>query len=67
MSRPEPVTGEIYPAGTPIPMTAFARKVLSDLPAPTNSRSSNNYVLLQQFNNVTDKFGGKVDVNLNPA
>ena len=32
-----PLTGEVYPAGTPIPMTAFARKVLNDLPAPTNA------------------------------
>ena len=31
-----PLTGEIYPAGTPIPMTAFARKVLGELPDPTN-------------------------------
>ena len=29
-----PVTGAVYPAGTPIPMTAFARKVLTELPAP---------------------------------
>ncbi len=40
---------------------------MSDLPAPTNSQSSNNYVLLQQFKNTTDKFGGKVDVNLSTA
>ena len=32
-----PVTGATYPAGTPIPMTAFARKVLTDLPDPTSS------------------------------
>ncbi len=61
-----PITGQIYPAGTPMPMTAFARKVLNDLPAPTNSGTANNYVVLQQFDNVTDKFGGKVDVTINP-
>jgi hypothetical protein len=61
-----PITGQMYPAGTPIPMTAFARKVLNDLPAPTNSGTANNYVVLQQFDNVTDKFGGKVDVTINP-
>ena len=33
-----PLTGVAYPAGTPIPMTAFARKVLTDLPAPTKRR-----------------------------
>ena len=61
-----PITGEIYPAGTPIPMTAFARKVLNELPAPTNGGTANNYVVTQQFDNVTDKFGGKVDVTINP-
>jgi hypothetical protein len=61
-----PLTGETYDAGTPIPMTTFARKVLNDLPVPTNSQSSNNYVLLQEFTNTTDKFGGKVDLTLNP-
>lgn len=60
-----PLTGETYAAGTAIPMTAFARKVLTELPAPTNSQSSNNLVLLQQFDNTTDKFGGKVDVSIN--
>jgi Carboxypeptidase regulatory-like domain/TonB dependent receptor/TonB-dependent Receptor Plug Domain len=60
-----PITGETYAAGTPIPMTTFARKVLSDLPAPTNNQGSNNYVLLQEFKNTTDKFGGKVDLNVN--
>ena len=55
-----PLTGQTYPAGTPIPMTTFARKVLSELPAPTNAQGSNNYVLLQEFKNTTDKFGGKV-------
>jgi hypothetical protein len=62
-----PLTGEVYEAGTPIPMTALARKVLGELPAPTNTQASNNYVLLQQFENVTDKFGGKVDVTANAA
>ena len=61
-----PLTGEVYPAGTPIPMTAFARKVLGELPAPTSSGTANNYVVLQQFDNVTDKFGGKVDLALTP-
>src|SRR5262245_30680538 len=61
-----PITGVTYAAGTPIPMTTFARKVLGDLPAPTNALSANNYVLTQQFTNTTDKFGGKVDLTLNP-
>jgi hypothetical protein len=62
-----PLTGAVYPAGTPIPMTAFARKVLNDLPAPTNNRASNNYVITQNFENITDKFGTKVDVQLSPS
>ncbi|MEQ1646744.1 MAG: carboxypeptidase regulatory-like domain-containing protein, partial [Pyrinomonadaceae bacterium] len=39
----DPFTGTTYAAGTPIPMTAFARKVLTDLPAPITSGASNNY------------------------
>ena len=58
-----PLTGETYEPGTPVPMTAFARKVLSELPAPTGTAGA-NYSLLQEFRNVTDKFGGKVDLNV---
>src|SRR5499427_7318408 len=41
-----PLTGTVYPANTPIPSSAtsaFARKVLSDLPAPTAAGRSNNF------------------------
>ena len=62
-----PLTGALYPAGTPIPMSAFARKVLNDLPAPTGAGASNNYVVDQIFKNDTDKAGGKVDVVVNPS
>jgi hypothetical protein len=62
-----PFTGEIYQPGAPVPMTAFARKVLTELPAPTNSQAGSNYVLLQRFENVTDKFGGKVDFTVSPT
>src|SRR5918992_2768403 len=34
-----PLTGDVYPAGTPVPMTDFARTVLSQLPAPTNANT----------------------------
>ncbi len=61
-----PLTGAVYPASTPIPMTAFARKVLNDLPAPTNTGASNNYQVLQNFENSTDKAGGKIDVQFSP-
>lgn len=62
-----PLTGEVYAAGTPIPMTAFARKVLSELPQPTSAGTANNYAVLQEFRNVTDKMGGKVDITFSPA
>ena len=61
-----PLTGEIYPAGSAIPMTAFARKVLNDLPAPTNSGTANNLQILQEFKNRTPKAGGKVDYQFSP-
>ena len=61
-----PLTGEVYPAGTAIPMTAFARKVLNDLPAPTNSGTANNLQILQEFTNRTPKAGGKVDIQFSP-
>jgi len=61
-----PLTGDVYPAGTPIPMSAFARQVLNDLPQPTNTGTANNLVVLQEFTNRTPKFGGKVDVQVSP-
>jgi hypothetical protein len=63
----DPKTGIAYPAGTPIPMTAFARQVLNDLPAPTSSGTSNNYVILQAFTTDIDKGSGKVDYQFSPA
>ena len=62
-----PLTGVVYEPGTPVPMTALARKVLSDLVAPTNTNAANNYVILQEFENVTDKFGSKVDITFSPS
>ncbi len=61
-----PFTNEIYPAGTPVPMTAFARQVLNDLPAPTNSGTANNLQVLQLLTNRTPKAGGKVDIQFSP-
>ncbi len=63
----DPRTGAVYPAGTPIPMTAFARKVLNDLPTPTSNGVANNYTVLQAFTNDTHKAGGKVDLQLRPG
>ena len=62
-----PLTGAAIPAGTPVPMTAFARTVLGNLPEPTSGGATNNYVTLQRFRNVTDKAGGKVDVHPRPG
>nr|MBA3271685.1 TonB-dependent receptor [Acidobacteriota bacterium] len=61
----DPRTGTVYPAGTPLPTTNFARKVLNELPAPTNDRTSNNLQILQNFANTTNKAGGKVNVQVN--
>jgi hypothetical protein len=61
-----PITGAVYPAGTPIPMTAFARKVLTELPEPTSAAASNNYAISQEFENTTDKMAGKVDFTFSP-
>jgi hypothetical protein len=62
-----PITGAVHPAGTPIPMTALARKVLSELVAPTNANASSNYVVLQEFTRDEDKGSGKVDFQVSPA
>jgi hypothetical protein len=62
-----PLTGEIYPAGTTIPMTAFARKVLSELPEPTSAATANNLQILQEFTNRTPKAGGKLDYQVSPT
>jgi hypothetical protein len=62
-----PVTGQLYPAGTAIPMTAFAQKVLSGLPTPTSAGTSNNYSILQEFTNDNDKMNVKGDLQFSPS
>ena len=61
-----PLTGQTYAAGTPVPMTPFASKVLSELPAPSTAAASNNLSVLQEFTNRTPKAGGKVDIQFSP-
>src|SRR2546425_1630556 len=63
----DPRTGIIYAAGTSIPMTSFARAVLGGLPDPNLAGSANNYSILQDFTNHSNKAGGKVDLQLSPA
>src|SRR5262249_62097887 len=54
-------------AGTPLPLTPLAAKVMAALPDPTNGSASNNYSIFQEFTNHTDKAGGKVDLAISPT
>jgi hypothetical protein len=63
----DPRTGITYPAGTAIPMTDFARKVLSGLPDATSAGNSNNYTTLQEFTADYDKANGKIDLQATPT
>lgn len=59
-----PLTGTVYPANTPIPTSAssaFARKVLSELPAPTAPGRSNNFQQLLLDRNYNDKYDARLD------
>ena len=60
----DPRTGVVYPAGTPIPLTDFARKVLSGLPDTNLPGTTNNYTILQQFTADSNKAGGKIDLQV---
>ena len=61
-----PITGVEYPAGSPIPLTGFASQVLADLPSPNLPGAANNYQTLQELDNVSDKYGVKLDGQLSP-
>ena len=63
----DPRTGAVYAAGTPVPLTDFARKVLSALPDTNRAGASNNYTTLQEFTADSDKAGGKLDVQVSPT
>jgi Carboxypeptidase regulatory-like domain/TonB dependent receptor-like, beta-barrel/TonB-dependent Receptor Plug Domain len=63
----DPRTGATYAAGTRIPMTSFAQKVLSGLPDPNLPGAANNFSTLQLFTNDSNKAGGKVDLTVSPA
>jgi hypothetical protein len=64
-----PLTGVTYADGV-IPqadMTAFARKVLADLPDPTKPGLANNFDSLPRREDFNDKFDVKVDHRFNSA
>ncbi len=63
----DPFTGTTYAAGSQIPLTSFARKVLSELPTPTTSGTSSNYSELVQNRQFNDKYNVRVDHKFNDA
>ncbi|HZT78391.1 MAG TPA: TonB-dependent receptor [Vicinamibacterales bacterium] len=63
----DPRTGRLYPAGTPIPMTSFAKSVLGQLPAPNVAGLANNYSIAQDLTNHSNKAEGKLDVQASPT
>ena len=62
-----PLTGALYAAGTPLPMTPFAQKVLSELPAvPAGAGRPNDYTqLMLNPRDYADKYDAKVDGQIN--
>jgi len=62
-----PLTGAVYTAGTPIPITGFARRVLNDLPPVTGAGRSNDYQALLLTRDYSDKFDLKFDGQIKPT
>lgn len=61
-----PLTNETYAAGTPIPMTAFAQKVLNELPTPNlTGVAGANYQELVLNRNFSDKYNFRIDHKFN--
>lgn len=61
-----PFTGDVYPAGTQIPLTPFAQKVLNELPAPNlTGVPGNNYQELVLNRNFNDKYNVRLDHKFN--
>ena len=61
----QPVRAAV-PAGTPDSNDGVRAHGADGLPEPTTSGTANNYVILQEFTNDTDKMGGKVDFQVSP-
>jgi hypothetical protein len=49
-----------------LPVTPFARKVIHDLPANTNTAAASNFITLQSFRDFTDKYNAKFDYLITP-
>jgi hypothetical protein len=62
-----PLTQIVYPAGTPIPMIPFAKKVLTELPAvPAGTNRGNDYQqLMLNPRDYADKYDAKLDGQIN--
>jgi len=61
-----PLTGVTYAAGTQIPLTTFAQKVLNDLPAPNlTGVAGANYQELVLNRNFSDKYNIRIDHKFN--
>lgn len=63
-----PLTGTLYSAGTPIPISSinpFAATALNGLPAPNGTGRSNNFQALLLLRDYSDKFDAKLDEQIN--
>ncbi len=60
-----PFTGETYAAGTPIPMTSFARKVLNELPAAERAGCEQQLPEGRAEPTDYDKFNVRLDMKFN--
>ena len=59
------IAGTRIVAGSPVPMTKFAKSVLAGLPQPINANASNNYENLPRNQFLNDKGDLKIDHNFN--
>jgi hypothetical protein len=60
-----PLTGTVYPANTPLPITSFAAAVLNGLPALTGAGRSSNYQANLLIRDFGDKYDAKIDGQIN--
>jgi hypothetical protein len=63
-----PLTGVVYPANTPIPISQlnpFAAAALNGLPVPNGPGRSNDYEALLLIRDYGDKFDAKIDGQIN--